>query len=278
MSSLFSPRPLSVLHKKLISSLLHKNQNKFLLDSTNTRSFLCSTNTKFLLGSQNTKSLLCSTKNKFLLYSTNTKFLLGSQNTKSLLCSTKNKFLVYSTKPKPKPHLTSPTSERCFVKDLGHNNLELRLVTMKQTKSSPEPERPNHERRHNSCKSVLVYDPARRTLGIKTEEDLKGRESIERTPPPCNTLSISQILILNAGVTNTFKQPVPRWASHVDVYVEEPDSEHDGSERRKSYVATVNLGKLGWSANVRRLTGEIGHLYLVDLPESAGSSETATTV
>ncbi|MCJ1405815.1 hypothetical protein MMC11_009045, partial [Xylographa trunciseda] len=66
-------------------------------------------------------------------------------------------------------------------------------------------------------------------------------------------------------------QSVPRFASYVNVYVEEDISEQNGSERRKSLVATVNLHKLGWSANIKRLMGGINHLYVMELPHGSHS-------
>ena len=70
---------------------------------------------------------------------------------------------------------------------------------------------------------------------------------------------------LHTGRKEISKIPVPRFSSRVDIYVHE-----DGSQR-KGFVGTVNLDRLGWATNVRRLLGGIDYLYVMDLSEGRHS-------
>lgn len=50
----------------------------------------------------------------------------------------------------------------------------------------------------------------------------------------------------------------PKWFNHVDIYDE-------GEFKR--LVATLNLGKLGWAANMKRLCGKCNDIYMMELPD-----------
>ena len=54
----------------------------------------------------------------------------------------------------------------------------------------------------------------------------------------------------------TSKQRAPKFFSHVDVF-----AHCDGTER---LVATLNLEKLGWAANFKRLCGQISEIYVME--------------
>ncbi|MCJ1255263.1 hypothetical protein MMC24_003079 [Lignoscripta atroalba] len=97
------------------------------------------------------------------------------------------------------------------------------------------------EKRTNSWKQAVVYDPAKQTLYTKAERKLKG------------TKEISKIAL-------------PKFGSRVDIYVDE-----DGSQKAKGFVATVNLDRLGWAANMKRHLGSISHLYVMELPDETRS-------
>ena len=75
----------------------------------------------------------------------------------------------------------------------------------------------------------------------------------------------AQIADLHLGTKEISKIAVPRFSSRVDIYVDE-----DGSQR-KGFVGTVNLDRLGWATNVRRLLGGIDYLYVLDFPKRGHS-------
>ncbi|CAD6566725.1 MAG: hypothetical protein ASARMPREDX12_008810 [Alectoria sarmentosa] len=50
----------------------------------------------------------------------------------------------------------------------------------------------------------------------------------------------------------------PKWFNHVDIYDE-------GDFKR--LVATLNLGKLGWAANMKRLCGKCNDIYMMEMPD-----------
>jgi hypothetical protein len=55
----------------------------------------------------------------------------------------------------------------------------------------------------------------------------------------------------------TTKQPAPKFSSQVDVFVDR----EDGTER---LVATLNLDKLGWGTNIKRMCGKISDIYVME--------------
>ncbi|CAF9933071.1 MAG: hypothetical protein ALECFALPRED_005470 [Alectoria fallacina] len=50
----------------------------------------------------------------------------------------------------------------------------------------------------------------------------------------------------------------PKWFNHVEIYDE-------GEFKR--LVATLNLGKLGWAANMKRLCGKCNDIYMMEMPD-----------
>ena len=67
---------------------------------------------------------------------------------------------------------------------------------------------------------------------------------------------INEILVARA----TSKQHAPRFLSQVDVFA----SQDDGTER---LVTILNLDKLGWSTNIKRLVGQISDIYVIENPD-----------
>ena len=55
----------------------------------------------------------------------------------------------------------------------------------------------------------------------------------------------------------TNQQIAPKWGSRVDIY--------DDSESNR-LVATLNLSKLGWLVNARRLVGKCNEILVMELP------------
>lgn len=53
-------------------------------------------------------------------------------------------------------------------------------------------------------------------------------------------------------------QIAPKWHSYVDIYV--------GDEETKRLATTLNLDKLGWTTNLKRLCGKFSHIYVVASP------------
>lgn len=51
-------------------------------------------------------------------------------------------------------------------------------------------------------------------------------------------------------------QAAPKWNSYVDIYV--------GEDETQRLAATLNLDKLGWATNLKRLCGKFSHIYVVD--------------
>ena len=50
----------------------------------------------------------------------------------------------------------------------------------------------------------------------------------------------------------------PKWFNHVEIY--------DKGEFKR-LIVTLNLGKLGWAANVKRLCGKCNDIYMMELPD-----------
>jgi hypothetical protein len=59
-------------------------------------------------------------------------------------------------------------------------------------------------------------------------------------------------------VKRASKQPAPKWSSRVRIYEQSPDS--------KRMIATLNLEKLDWLANIRRHCGLISEIYVMESP------------
>jgi hypothetical protein len=55
----------------------------------------------------------------------------------------------------------------------------------------------------------------------------------------------------------TTKQPAPKFSNQVDVFVDR----EDGTE---SLVATLNLDRLGWGTNIKRMCGKISDIYVME--------------
>ncbi|MCJ1456641.1 hypothetical protein MMC28_007003 [Mycoblastus sanguinarius] len=87
-------------------------------------------------------------------------------------------------------------------------------------------------RRTNSGR-VIVFDPVKQTL----------------TTEKANSLDINKA---------TNYETVPKWGSRVSIY------EETGSKRM---IATLNLGKLDWITNMKRLFGLIREIYVMELPD-----------
>ncbi|MCJ1452588.1 hypothetical protein MMC28_002931 [Mycoblastus sanguinarius] len=89
--------------------------------------------------------------------------------------------------------------------------------------------------------SAIVFDPATLTL---TTEKVQRLESTHATKP----------------------KKAPKWANRVDIY--------DESESNR-LVATLNLGKLSWSTNMKRLVGKCNQIYVMELPDEMPSRDIA---
>lgn len=64
------------------------------------------------------------------------------------------------------------------------------------------------------------------------------------------------------------EQPTPKWQSHVLIYA---DTRSTDPEPERRLVAALNLDKLGWTANVKRLFGRRSQIYVMELPHQGGS-------
>ncbi len=65
-------------------------------------------------------------------------------------------------------------------------------------------------------------------------------------------------LYLSKTVKQASIQPAPKWSSRVKIYEQSPDS--------KRMIATLNLDKLDWLANIRRHIGLISEIYVMGSP------------
>ncbi|MCJ1342316.1 hypothetical protein MMC31_000498 [Peltigera leucophlebia] len=88
--------------------------------------------------------------------------------------------------------------------------------------------------------SVIVFDPVTQTLSTEKLKDLGGEPVIE--------------------------QPTPKWQSHVLIYA---DTHSADPEPERRLVAALNLDKLGWTTNVKRLFGRMSQIYVMELPHKA---------
>ncbi|MCJ1349382.1 hypothetical protein MMC31_007622 [Peltigera leucophlebia] len=84
--------------------------------------------------------------------------------------------------------------------------------------------------------------------------------------PETQTMTTEKLKHLGEPV---IEQPTPKWQNHVLIYSQARSTEPE-PERR--LVAGLNLGKLGWTTNVKRLFGRRSHIYVMEHPQQQGGS------
>ncbi|CAF9912279.1 hypothetical protein IMSHALPRED_000272 [Imshaugia aleurites] len=98
------------------------------------------------------------------------------------------------------------------------------------SKDSTYAPEPKPQGRTNSG-SAIVYDPVAQRITTAKVSRLENRKPIKTAP---------------------------KWWNHVDLY-------SDGEISR--LIATLNLGVLGWTANMKRLCGKCNDIYMMELPD-----------
>lgn len=96
---------------------------------------------------------------------------------------------------------------------------------------------------------VIVFDPVQQTLKTAKLKGLDGKR-------PSFSSFLGSVLKASAVKQATIK-PVPKWGSRVSIYEESPDS--------KRMIATLNLDKLDWLANMKRHIGLISKVYVMEV-------------
>ena len=84
---------------------------------------------------------------------------------------------------------------------------------------------------------------------------------------PNQCILLSRYIVTRASS----RQSAPKFFSQVDVFV----NQDDGTER---LVTTLNLDKLGWSTNIKRLVGKISDIYVIETPDDLASHTTDATL
>lgn len=97
--------------------------------------------------------------------------------------------------------------------------------------------------------SVIIFDSTTQTVSTKKHKHLKGQLSLLRAP---TELMLNRVLASRVIKSQT----APKWRSYVDIYV--------GEEETKRLAATLNLDKLGWTTNMKRLCGKFSYIYVVE--------------
>lgn len=64
------------------------------------------------------------------------------------------------------------------------------------------------------------------------------------------------------------EQPTPKWQSHVLIYA---DTHKTDPEPERRLVAALNLDKLGWTTNFKRLFGRRSQIYVMELPHQGSA-------
>lgn len=96
--------------------------------------------------------------------------------------------------------------------------------------------------------SAIIFNSTTQTVSTKKHRQLEGK--LTPTPSPRQSFSNHP----SGRVIKT--QSVPKWDSYVDIYI--------GDEETKRLAATLNLDKLGWTTNMKRLCGKFSHIYVVE--------------
>lgn len=98
---------------------------------------------------------------------------------------------------------------------------------------------------------VIVFDPATQTLTTEKAKRLKGISF---------NITILYHLHTNSCIDQNAKlQTAPKLGSRVDIFID------------SRLVATINLSKLGWATNTKRLFGKCNQILVMDLPDGTTS-------
>lgn len=96
--------------------------------------------------------------------------------------------------------------------------------------------------------TAIVFDPiAQRITTAKVS-------MLESADTHYTQLGYTTLILLDHKPVQT----APKWFNHVDIYDE-------GALKR--HIATLNLGKLGWTASMKRLCGRCNDIYMMELPD-----------
>ncbi len=107
--------------------------------------------------------------------------------------------------------------------------------------------------------SVIVFDPVAQTMSTEKLKHLGWSHF--------HLFIILRLTPERFSGEPVIEQPTPRWQSHVLIYADaltEPEPE-------RRLVAALNLDKLGWSTNVKRLFGRRSQIYVMERPRRGGS-------
>lgn len=96
--------------------------------------------------------------------------------------------------------------------------------------------------------SAIIFDSTTQTVSTKKHKQLEGKlKRISTSNESFSTHVLGRVIQT---------QSVPKWDSYVDIYI--------GDEATKRLAATLNLDKLGWTTNMKRLCGKFSHIYVVE--------------
>lgn len=123
---------------------------------------------------------------------------------------------------------------------LWHNGADI-IQSMSSNQVSPPPGRRG---------SAIIFDSATQTVSTKKHKHVDGDWNLCRDQ---NHSFLTRVL----GSRVIKSQTVPKWRSHVNIYVGE-------AEETQRLAATLNLDKLGWTTSMKRLCGKFSHIYVVE--------------